>query len=99
MKDAFVVHRTPGIFVTTASWKVTIVHGLYDMVTPFYPTELDLRTVNLTKRIPLTTYEGGHMLYYVDESRIKLKNDLVKFYSAPPYSGPPSAETQSVTLN
>ncbi len=81
------------------SWKIMVAHGFYDQVTPFYPTELDLRKVKLTERIPLKTYEGGHMLYYQESSRIQFKKDLVEFYQAPPYSAPPVHNTSSMAAN
>lgn len=81
------------------SWKIMVAHGLYDQVTPFFPTELDLRKVKLTERIPLKTYEGGHMLYYQESSRIEFKKDLVEFYKAAPYSGPAIHKTPAVAVN
>ncbi|MET3645864.1 S10 family serine carboxypeptidase-like protein [Phyllobacterium ifriqiyense] len=40
--------------------KVLIQHGYYDLNTPFHKTEVDIENANLSSRIPIKTYLGGH---------------------------------------
>ncbi|MGN8023561.1 S10 family serine carboxypeptidase-like protein [Phyllobacterium sp. 22229] len=61
--------------------KVLVLHGYTDLVTPFHQTELDLEDVGLTDRIPLKTFEGGHMTYSNEASRAPMKAVLDQFYA------------------
>ncbi|QND51615.1 peptidase [Phyllobacterium sp. 628] len=58
--------------------KVLIVHGYYDMATPFYQTELDLSGAGLN--IPVHMFEGGHMIYYSEAARAPLKKLIDEYY-------------------
>lgn len=66
------------------SVKMLIVHGYYDLVCPFFQTELDLMNVGLTKRIPVKNFAGGHMIYESEEARVPMKQELDAFYAAGP---------------
>lgn len=81
------------------SIKMLVVHGYYDLVTPFHLTELDLKNVGLSGRIPVKNYEGGHMIYESEEARAPLKADLDKFYMAPAFPVSPAVAAQAVLLN
>lgn len=61
--------------------KVLVLHGYTDLVTPFHQTELDLENAKLADRIPLKTFEGGHMTYGNEASRAPMKAVLDQFYA------------------
>jgi carboxypeptidase C (cathepsin A) len=51
---------------------VLIAHGLFDLVTPYFATQLlldQLPEAGLGERVRLVTYPGGHMFYSRDASR------------------------------
>jgi carboxypeptidase C (cathepsin A) len=51
---------------------VLIAHGLFDLVTPYFATQLLLDQIpqaGLGERVRLATYPGGHMFYTQDASR------------------------------
>jgi carboxypeptidase C (cathepsin A) len=51
---------------------VLIAHGLFDVVTPYFATQLlldQLPQAGLGERVRLATYPGGHMFYTQDASR------------------------------
>jgi len=77
--------------------KVLIVHGYYDLATPFYQTELDLKNVGLAERVPVKSFKGGHMIYVSKEARVPLKAALDEYYDAPPYT--PPVTDAGLTLN
>lgn len=57
---------------------VLIAHGLFDLVTPYFATELMLRALpdlGAPDRVRLAVYPGGHMFYADDESRAALRRD------------------------
>jgi carboxypeptidase C (cathepsin A) len=60
--------------------KVLAVSGYHDLATPFFQTELDLRRTGPHPNITIRNYEGGHMTYLTDASRVRQKADLVLFY-------------------
>jgi carboxypeptidase C (cathepsin A) len=62
--------------------KIFAASGYADMATAFHLTKLDLDRLTGAERANLTikNYEGGHMMYLTNSSRIKMKSDLEKFY-------------------
>ncbi len=57
---------------------VLIAHGLFDLVTPYFGTQLLLDQIpqaGLGERIRLVTYPGGHMFYSQDASRAAFRED------------------------
>lgn len=67
--------------------KVLSANGLYDFVTPFYQTVLDLQQMPLeapTVRQNLSArfYPSGHMVYLDGGSRTALKRDLAQMYES-----------------
>jgi carboxypeptidase C (cathepsin A) len=62
--------------------KFSILHGWDDFVCPETEALWDLENANLSKSVPIQTFEGGHMTYQTDSSRPELKNALDAFYRA-----------------
>ena len=65
--------------------KVLSANGMYDFVTPFYQTILDLQQMPLIDKtvrqnLSATFYPSGHMVYLDGGSRTQLKADLTKMY-------------------
>jgi len=60
--------------------KVLAVHGYHDVATPFHQTELDLRRTGPHPNVTVRNYDGGHMTYLTDASRVRQKADLKLFY-------------------
>ncbi|MBX6743255.1 MAG: peptidase S10 [Acetobacteraceae bacterium] len=57
---------------------VLVAHGLFDLVTPYFGTELILRQIPASvgaDRITFLTYRGGHMFYAMDTSRAGLREE------------------------
>ncbi|WP_415748918.1 S10 family serine carboxypeptidase-like protein [Burkholderia sp. BE24] len=63
--------------------KLLILHGYEDIATPGFQTELDLEGVNLSDRIPVKWFEGGHMIYNTEASRAPLKQTIDSYYKSP----------------
>ena len=62
--------------------RILIVHGLTDLITPYFATALLLDQVPETTppgRLQLRTYQGGHMMYTNDLSRAALEADAADF--------------------
>jgi carboxypeptidase C (cathepsin A) len=60
---------------------VLIAHGLFDLVTPYFGTQLLLDQIpqaGLGERIRLVTYPGGHMFYTQDASRAAFREEARK---------------------
>jgi carboxypeptidase C (cathepsin A) len=57
--------------------------GWYDMATPYFATEYQLEHMTLApeirKNITTKFYEGGHMMYHVRPSLVKLHDDVAAF--------------------
>ena len=67
--------------------KVLSANGLYDFVTPFYQTVLDLQQMPLEdqkvrQNLSARFYPSGHMVYLDAGSRTALKRDLATMYDA-----------------
>lgn len=76
--------------------KVLSANGMYDFVTPFYQTVLDLQQMPLIDKtvrqnLSATFYPSGHMVYLDGGSRTQLKKDLATMYEA--------ATTNAVAMN
>lgn len=55
---------------------VLIAHGMFDLVTPYFATQLLLDQIPASAggdRIELAVYPGGHMFYTDDASRAALR--------------------------
>lgn len=66
--------------------QVLIGHGLFDLVTPYFATQLDLNQIPKSvgrDRVRLQVYEGGHMFYARDASRAAFRVDAEQLYHAP----------------
>ena len=62
--------------------RVLSLNGFHDLATPYFQTMLDLARLGPTPRISIRNYEGGHMTYLDDGSRVRQKADLRSFYRA-----------------
>ncbi|MBN8904714.1 MAG: peptidase S10, partial [Rhodospirillales bacterium] len=64
--------------------RVLVAHGMYDLVTPYFATDLLLRQVPAfagPERLRLVVYPGGHMFYSDDEARAALHRDAAAIYA------------------
>jgi carboxypeptidase C (cathepsin A) len=62
---------------------VLIAHGLFDLVTPYFATQLLLNQLPDSAgadRVRLATYPGGHMFYSRDASRAAFRADALLLY-------------------
>ena len=63
--------------------RVMVCSGWYDMATPYFATEYQLEHMTLApevrKNISTKFYEGGHMMYHVRPSLVKLQGDVAAF--------------------
>ena len=60
---------------------VIIAHGLFDLVCPYYGTQMLLNQIPTeagTDRVRLLTFPGGHMFYSRDDSRAALRTEVAK---------------------
>ena len=65
--------------------RVLVAHGLTDLVTPYFASELLLRQVPAyggERRAALATYPGGHMFYTREPSRAAFRKDARDLYEA-----------------
>jgi carboxypeptidase C (cathepsin A) len=62
--------------------RVMVVHGLTDLVTPYFASELLLRQLppDTGARVSLAAYPGGHMFYTRDGSRAAFRADAERMY-------------------
>ena len=60
--------------------RVLSVSGYHDLATPYYQTELDLQRMGPHPNVTVRNYDGGHMTYLTNESRVRQKADLARFY-------------------
>jgi carboxypeptidase C (cathepsin A) len=68
-----------------ATFRVLVVHGFTDLVTPYFANQLlldQLPDYGAEKRIGLSVYPGGHMFYSRDGSRTAFRQDAAKMYDA-----------------
>ena len=68
------------------NFRVAIVHGLYDLVTTYFATQLlmdALPAYGPTPRVSLTTYAAGHMLYSSDDGRKGMRDEGRALIAAP----------------
>jgi carboxypeptidase C (cathepsin A) len=66
--------------------KVFAACGYYDLATPWYAMQYTRDHLGLApelrKNFTMEYYEAGHMMYVHEPSLVKLRKDLLKFYSA-----------------
>jgi carboxypeptidase C (cathepsin A) len=71
---------------TDPGFHVLIAHGLFDVLTPYFDTQLMLNQIPKSvgaDRVSLQVYPGGHMFYSEEKSRIAFRHDARKLYGAP----------------
>jgi carboxypeptidase C (cathepsin A) len=63
------------------SFRLLVVHGYTDLVTPYFESELILRQIrDFGGRVRLENYRGGHMFYTREQSRREFMEDGMKLY-------------------
>jgi carboxypeptidase C (cathepsin A) len=64
--------------------KVLITHGYFDLVTPYYSSELLVHKMKLSepqsKNVQVQHFDGGHMFYTWESSRKSFRKLIDKFY-------------------
>jgi carboxypeptidase C (cathepsin A) len=64
--------------------KTLVLHGVFDLVTPYYASEIVIKQMALDSRIrnniQLKTYHGGHMPYLHQDTLEAIFEDIVRFY-------------------
>jgi carboxypeptidase C (cathepsin A) len=69
--------------VTNPRLLVQVENGIYDMATPFMPTEFTFSHLGLPaglqKNITMKYYPSGHMMYLQDADRVALRNNVAQF--------------------
>jgi carboxypeptidase C (cathepsin A) len=68
---------------TDPDFHVLIGHGLFDVLTPYFDTQMMLNQIPKsvgTDRIDFEVYPGGHMFYSVDASRAAFREAAKKLY-------------------
>jgi carboxypeptidase C (cathepsin A) len=61
-----------------------IMHGLFDLITPYFGTQLMLNQVpesDIAARMHLSIHPGGHMLYTNDASRAALRDEAARLFA------------------
>ncbi|GLU31933.1 peptidase S1 [Trinickia caryophylli] len=81
--------------------KVLSANGMYDFVTPFYQTIIDLQRMPLLDKqvrqnLSATFYPSGHMIYLDGGSRTALKADLAAMYDRTTADRPAMARIRSL---
>ena len=81
--------------------KVLSANGVFDCVTPFYQTIIDLQRMPLVDQkvrgnLSATFYPSGHMVYLDGGSRTRLKADLAKMYETTIADKPAMARIRSL---
>lgn len=65
------------------AFRVLVVHGLTDLVTPYFESTLILRQIRgfePSERLRQATYPGGHMFYTREASRRTFRSDAARLY-------------------
>ncbi len=62
------------------SLKILSLNGYYDLVTPFYQTELDMARLGANANIQFKYYAGGHDTFQDNVARPLMKADMAAFY-------------------
>ncbi|MBS1717176.1 MAG: hypothetical protein JSS72_05545 [Armatimonadetes bacterium] len=78
--------RLKTAMVKSPALRVLVAQGCYDLATPFFGEERTMLHLGLPDNIKdhwkLNIYEGGHMMYLVPESHVKLHDDIEKFMTS-----------------
>ncbi|MCG6121396.1 MAG: peptidase S10 [Microvirga sp.] len=72
------------VMALDGDFRLLVVHGYTDLVTPYFESALILRQIrDFQGRVRLENYPGGHMFYTRDESRRAFRDDAARLYGAP----------------
>ncbi len=65
--------------------QVLIMHGVYDLVTPYFGSVIAVEQMalepSMRKNIQVKVYEGGHMLYFHRLAREQMYRDVQRFFA------------------
>jgi carboxypeptidase C (cathepsin A) len=64
-----------------AHFSIYIAHGLFDLITPYFATELQLDQLpnpGIGSRVHLSVFPGGHMFYTNDASRAAFRDEAAR---------------------
>ncbi len=64
--------------------RVLSLNGYHDLATPYFQTAVDLARLGSRAPVEVRNYDGGHMTYLDDGSRVAEKADLRTFYRSAP---------------
>ncbi|HNP52166.1 MAG TPA: hypothetical protein PKJ85_10280 [Nitrosomonas nitrosa] len=68
--------------------RVLIMHGVFDLVTPYYASEIIIKQMALdpqiSKNVQLKVYHGGHMPYLQERTFHHMYEDTARFYKSLP---------------
>ena len=68
--------------------RVLIMHGVFDLVTPYYASEIIIKQMSLdpqiSKNVHLKVYHGGHMPYLQERTFHHMYEDTARFYKSLP---------------
>ncbi len=71
--------------------KVSITHGRFDLVTPYFSSQRLTKLMKLTdeqqENLSCQTFDGGHMFYSWDNSRVSFHEEMRNFYHSALPSG------------
>lgn len=66
--------------------RTLVLHGVFDLVTPYYASEIVIKQMSLDARIrnniQLKVYRGGHMPYLHQDALEAMFKDIVRFYKS-----------------
>ncbi len=73
-----------GALALDGKFRVLVVHGATDLVTPYFASKLQIAQVPPYGggRLNLAVYPGGHMFYGRDASRAAFHKDAAALYDA-----------------
>jgi carboxypeptidase C (cathepsin A) len=81
-----VAERLRNVMEKQPGMRVFIASGYYDLATPHFATEYTVSQMMLREgtraNVEIHDYAAGHMMYVHRPSRIKLREDLVRFYDS-----------------
>ena len=66
-------------------FRVLVTHGAADVITPYFTSKLLLKPLlgdGPDAKITFKVYEGGHMFYFREDSRVTFRSDAAGFFAS-----------------